>query len=169
MRDRMNDAQNAHHHNFSSGFRFEGRGHDGYHYHSRHDENAQPRAPSVDIAKAWETYSTQWKKLAATDAPSTINLSEIPWPVVIDTSKMKTLSEMTSYVTAPTVGEFILSPEHSPEVSNKKRIHQALRLYHPDRFETVVVAKVEEKDQKLVRELGEVVAKCLNKLLEKEN
>ncbi|KAG8892775.1 hypothetical protein FRC01_013962 [Tulasnella sp. 417] len=123
----------------------------------------------VDVAKAWETYSAQWKKLTATDAPATINLSEVPWPVIVDTSKMKTLAEMTDVLTATTVGEFILSPKHSPDASNKKRIHHALRLYHPDRFEISVVAKLEEKDKKAVRELGEVVAKCLNKLLEKEN
>ncbi|KAG8947187.1 hypothetical protein FRC04_010910 [Tulasnella sp. 424] len=128
-----------------------------------------PRPRRVDIAKAWETYSAQWKKLTATDAPSTIQLSEIPWPIIVDTSKMKTLSEMASTVTARTVGEFILSAKHSPDVSNKKRIHQALKLYHPDRFETAVVARVEGQNQEAVRELGEVVAKCLNKLLEKEN
>ncbi|KIO33331.1 hypothetical protein M407DRAFT_65697 [Tulasnella calospora MUT 4182] len=76
---------------------------------------------------------------------------------------------MASAITASTVGEFILSPKHSPDVSNKKRIHHALRLYHPDRFEIAVVAKLEGRDKEEVRELGEVVAKCLNKLLEKEN
>ncbi|KIO33329.1 hypothetical protein M407DRAFT_241122 [Tulasnella calospora MUT 4182] len=131
--------------------------------------NDVPKPRHVDVAKAWETYSSQWKKLTATDAPQTINLSELPWPVVVDTSKMKTLSEMANAVTATTVGEFVLSPKHSPDVSNKKRIHQALRLYHPDRFESAVVAKLEEKDKEVVRGLGEVVAKCLNKLLEKEN
>ncbi|KAG9049748.1 hypothetical protein FS837_009282 [Tulasnella sp. UAMH 9824] len=128
-----------------------------------------PKPRNVDVAKAWETYSAQWMKLLTTDAPATIKLAEVPWPVMVDTSKMKTLSDMTSAVTATTVGEFILSPKHSPDVPNKKRIHQALRLYHPDRFEITVVAKLEEKDKQAVRELGEVVAKCLNKLLEKEN
>ncbi|KAG8989883.1 hypothetical protein FRB90_002030 [Tulasnella sp. 427] len=135
-----------------------------------------PRAPKfrVDIAQAWEIYSSQWKKLTPpSPSPNATNarikLAEIPWPLIVDTSKMRSLSEMNDKVTAASVGEFILSPKHSTGVANKKRIHQALKLYHPDRFEVIVVAKVEEGQKKAVRELGEVVAKCLNKLLEREN
>ncbi|KAG8980922.1 hypothetical protein FRB90_007401 [Tulasnella sp. 427] len=134
-----------------------------------------PQAPRAsvfraDIAQAWEIYSAQWKKLTSPSlhtTNATIKLSEIPWPLIVDTSKMRSLSEMNDKVTSTSVGEFILSPKHSAGVANKKRIHQALKLYHPDRFEIVVVAKVEEGQKKAVRELGEVVAKCLNKLLER--
>ncbi|KAG8977804.1 hypothetical protein FRB90_008669 [Tulasnella sp. 427] len=137
--------------------------------------NEAPHASTlgVDIVEAWETYCAQWINLLSSSPDSTTNtvikLSEIPWPLIVDTSDMRSLSEMSDKITAASVGEFILSPEHSVGIGHKKRIHHALKLYHPDRFEVSVVAKVQEGDRKAVRELGEIVAKCLNKLLEDEN
>ncbi|KAG9011980.1 hypothetical protein FRB90_006886 [Tulasnella sp. 427] len=136
----------------------------------RYHEAFRASVPGVDIAKAWEIYSAQWRKLTSPPPNhTTIKVSEIPWPLIVNTSKMRYLSEISDKITTVSVGDFILSSKHSAGVANKKRIHQALRLYHPDRFEVAVVAKVAEKEKRAVRELGEIVAKCLNTLLEREN
>ncbi|KAG8984148.1 hypothetical protein FRB90_005537, partial [Tulasnella sp. 427] len=128
---------------------------------------AHSRAPyvpvfCVDIAAAWETYCAQWAKLISPSpdctTKTTIKLSEIPWPIIVDTSSILLPSALSDKITAALVGEFILSPRHSVGIGHRKRIHHALRLYHPDRFEITVVAKVQEEYRKVVRELGETVA-----------
>ncbi|KAG8987247.1 hypothetical protein FRB90_003512, partial [Tulasnella sp. 427] len=98
--------------------------------------------PDPDVVKAvWEQYTEQWKGLLEPDhslQPLLTN-SRVPWPILDPTNPS---------VTPDDIQDLLLSSAHSTNMPMKKRIREALRLYHPDRFEKLVIERIEdEKEQ----------------------
>lgn len=110
---------------------------------------------SADI---WEKYETRWSELTASSEP--LSFSDIPWPIASS-------SPNRDNMTAEAIKQFLLSACHSKDVSHKDRIRNALRRWHPDRFERVL-QRVVEQDKAAAGECVGIVARCLNEMMEQE-
>ncbi|KIO33324.1 hypothetical protein M407DRAFT_41626, partial [Tulasnella calospora MUT 4182] len=89
----------------------------------------------------------------------TLDGSRVPWPVLDHTSNP---------ITPNDIQDLLLSPVHSMDLSMKKRIREALRLYHPDRFEKLVIERIaSDNERSRVRERAGMVVRSLNALLER--
>ncbi|KAF8980553.1 hypothetical protein BDQ17DRAFT_1178867, partial [Cyathus striatus] len=85
-----------------------------------------------------------------------------PWPILSmsppEPHKL-TLPRITAYVKAPyTMGM-------APPETERERIKELLRRWHPDRFEVKFLGRVREDERGLVRESAGVVVRLLNELL----
>ncbi|KAG8894239.1 hypothetical protein FRC01_013079 [Tulasnella sp. 417] len=125
------------------------------------------RRPDPDeVRAAWEQYSDQWKGLLDADPQhdeerQTLDGSRVPWPI---------LDHTDNPITPDDIQDLLLSSVHSVDLPMKKRIREALRLYHPDRFEKLVVERIASGDERArVRERAGMVVRSLNALLERES
>lgn len=113
-----------------------------------------------DVAKAWKRYKNKCEaletRLASDDGK--ITFSDIPLPVL----------DPRQPITDDAVHDFILSPFHSANVSKKRRIHRALRIYHPDKALKILKKLDTDEDRKKYHEVISKVVIALVKLLPKE-
>lgn len=107
------------------------------------------------LIEAWKNHEERWRVLQS--VPS-LTFRSIPWPVVPDITLPESL--------LPTlISEFILSPEHSHNMSRRKRIHTALVRWHTDHFDAKFLGKVVKDDHEAVAEGVGRVVRCLNNML----
>jgi hypothetical protein len=114
--------------------------------------------------RAWEDYQKRWIELLqrpSSDTPITpITFISIPWPV---------FSKENMELSNRTISEFLLSPDHSKDLSRKQRIKEALRIWHPDRFVGRLMDNVVEEDRESVEEGVGSVVRILNAMAEEES
>ena len=131
---------------------------------SRRDRERQRAKAARDEAEkeAWERYEEKWAALnpSAESSTSPLTFKSIPWPLLSPPGKVED-------ITPARIAMFLLSPNHSGEVSRKDRIKNALRRWHPDRFGRILT-RVVEIDKKDVEEGVGIIARCLNSLMERE-
>jgi hypothetical protein len=87
-----------------------------------------------------------------------------PWPVFRKPSVPEDL-------TADAIAAYVLSaavPTESGK-SDKDRIKEQIKRWHPDRFETQLLPKVNEEEREKVKEGAGSVARALNELLTRSN
>ena len=80
------------------------------------------------------------------------------WPVLKKPSSPEEL-------TTSAIGAYVLNTYQSSDKSDKDRIKEHIRRWHPDRFETKVLPRVREEEREHVKEGAGNVARHLNKLL----
>ena len=87
----------------------------------------------------------------------------MPWPVLKTPSHPEEL-------TAGAIGAFVLSPAHSGEKGHRDRLKEQLLRWHPDRFESKWLSKVQDPGEKeLVRRAAGQVVRGLDELMAQEN
>ncbi|KAG8947195.1 hypothetical protein FRC04_010918 [Tulasnella sp. 424] len=124
------------------------------------------RPDPEEVRSVWEQYSDQWRGLLDADPNQddvrhTLDGSRVPWPILDYTSNS---------ITPDDIQDLLLSSAHSTDLPVKKRIREALRLYHPDRFEKLVIERIENEDERArVRDRAGMVVRSLNALLERES
>ncbi|KAG9049742.1 hypothetical protein FS837_009276 [Tulasnella sp. UAMH 9824] len=129
-------------------------------------QRRRPQPDPDEIRAAWEQYSDQWKGLLDADPNhdderQTLDGSRVPWPI---------LDHTNNPITPDDIQDLLLSSVHSTDLPMKKRIREALRLYHPDRFEKLVIERIASDDERVrVRERAGMVVRSLNALLERES
>ncbi|KIO33293.1 hypothetical protein M407DRAFT_4055 [Tulasnella calospora MUT 4182] len=103
-----------------------------------------PTASPVDhLSLAWATYCAKWDAIEQS-YPSDIEVKQIPWPVIFDSFQkdgdrsLPPLKLINDY----SVSEVLFSSKRSVGVSRKKLVEDALKWYHPDHFEQMVVARI---------------------------
>jgi len=128
----------------------------------KHSSTKRRKSEKEAITTAWARYEHKWDSIKTTQD----NLTEdcVPWPVIHKAALNGSQSEV-----AVSVKAFLLSPYHSHEVPRKKRILDALRLYHPDRFGKVISRVSDAVERKELKEIGDILVRCLNELLEEES
>ncbi|TFY74791.1 hypothetical protein EWM64_g9222 [Hericium alpestre] len=109
------------------------------------------------MADAWAAYVRRWEVLDKEEGRLTFGT--VPWPV-LDTPRS------AADITHEAVAKFVLSPEHSGELSERDRVKKALLRWHPDRFGRFL-GRVDGADRMRVEAGVGVVARLLNELLEK--
>ncbi|KAI0367176.1 hypothetical protein BV20DRAFT_950613 [Pilatotrama ljubarskyi] len=107
------------------------------------------------VIKLFEDHELRWATLANLDV---LSWQLFPWPMLKQPSDPE-------QVTYPEVQAYVLSPHHPGDKSQKDRIKDHLRKWHPDRFETKLLPKVREDEREKVKEGAGAVARHLNKLL----
>ncbi|KAI0658966.1 hypothetical protein C8Q70DRAFT_916187 [Cubamyces menziesii] len=108
-----------------------------------------------DVVKLFEEHERRWARLANMDV---LTWYSFPWP----TLKPPTDPEQLTFTD---VKAYVLSPHHSTDKSDKERIKDFLRKWHPDRFETKLLPKVREDEREKVQEGAGAVARNLNQIL----
>ncbi|THH18775.1 hypothetical protein EW146_g2266 [Bondarzewia mesenterica] len=119
----------------------------------RAEEDARQR-----MQMAWGAYEKRWTAIVS--SKERLTFDTIPWPMVEMPRRMEDIS-------AESVEKFVLSSAHSEGISQKDRIRNALRRWHPDRFGRLM-SRVEERDRKIVEQGVGAVVRCLNELLGKQ-
>jgi hypothetical protein len=129
--------------------------------------------PKPTIASEYEKFTQAWKTISESKdqliQPRFI-MQTLPWPIMrFAPNSLSTIpvSVSPTSFTTKTISAFLLSSEHSTEVSMKRRLHAALRMYHPDRFDVNVMTLVVKEEREQVRECVLAVTRALNELLEK--
>ena len=116
------------------------------------------RQQKLDIAILWNEYLLKWKNIMeSNDLSNSLSFKSIPWPVIVQPSAPDKLIPRD-------ISAFLLSPAHSQDVPGKDRIKDALRRWHPDRFQRWL-SIVDDRDKAAVEEGVGIVARCLNELL----
>lgn len=155
---------------------------------ARRKEEARLRAQTATFASApvvftyehsFKFYEMRWNHLhhlatgkaddkpLDTNCPTSLRFSDVPWPVI---RRVRTVAGQgtislpitLSYITPRAIRDFLLSPMHSSDLSQKQRLRAAHLLWHPDKFDTKVIGRVAPADVEMVREGCMRVVRVLN-------
>jgi hypothetical protein len=119
-------------------------------------ENAKAR-----LIEAWNKYESRWRSLQSSPE-EILTFRTVPWPLIATPSSLTSIS-------VENLSCFLLSPLHSGNKSQKERIREAMQRWHNDKFEPRILPRVVECDRGLVKEGVDIVVRCLNDLLAKDN
>jgi hypothetical protein len=101
-----------------------------------------------------------WVRLAEAEM---LTWDSFPWPML----KKPTSPEE---ITTPGISAYILNPlGPGKEKPSKDRIKEQIRRWHPDRFETKLLPKVDSTQTDQVKAGAGAVVRCLNELLARTN
>ncbi|KAJ8691928.1 hypothetical protein PTI98_011447 [Pleurotus ostreatus] len=113
-----------------------------------------------EVHRLFQTHETQWSRLTTLEE---LTWDSFPWPML----KKPVSSEE---ITPAAVSAYVLSPHYPDKTkSDKDRIKEYIRRWHPDRFETKYLVRVVEDDRERVKEGAGTVVRNLNDLLTRTN
>ncbi|KAI0321489.1 hypothetical protein OF83DRAFT_1161807 [Amylostereum chailletii] len=121
----------------------------------RRDEDAR-----LAYERGWEALGA----MPATDPPRFLRLDEIPWPIFIE--KAPSTPFRIEHLTAEAISAFLLPVVGAEEDGNvegrakerKERLRRTMLRFHPDKFESRVLRRVDEREREAAREgMGAVV------------
>ncbi|KAI0776367.1 hypothetical protein BC629DRAFT_1290551, partial [Irpex lacteus] len=107
------------------------------------------------VVQIFDDHDRMWSRLAALDSAT---WSSFPWPTL---KKPSTPEELTTTA----ISSYVLNPYNPSDKSEKDRIKEHIRRWHPDRFETKLLPKVRSEDRERVKEGAGQVVRSLNELL----
>jgi hypothetical protein len=127
---------------------------------ARQAREAKKQLTKEDVVRIFERHEDQWKSIATKDC---LQWQNFPWP-------MFKMPSSLGDITYGAIHGYLLSP-HYPEKdrSQKDRVKDHIKRWHPDRFETKLLPKVVEEDKEKVKEGAGVVVRTLNELLTRSN
>ena len=106
-------------------------------------------------------FDTRWSALlnpTAVDAHApTLHFEDIPWPVSSNTNEVS-----PETLTKPNICSFLLFIPVDTRASAKEIIRSALLKFHPDKFESKVLSRVQPKDVDRAQEAAAAVIRVLN-------
>ncbi|KAI0937618.1 hypothetical protein AcV5_000416 [Taiwanofungus camphoratus] len=110
-----------------------------------------------EVVQLFEEHERRWTRLTAMDV---LSWHTFPWPM------LKT-PESPEDLTTIAISAYIFSPHYPGDKSksDKDRIKDHIKRWHPDRFETKLLPKVREDDREKVKQGAGLVARNLNELL----
>lgn len=110
------------------------------------------------IQDAFASYQASWDRLASISNDDRIlTYADIPWPI-------SRTAPSDNDITMDSIAQFLLSEAHSVDKSKRRRIRDALFIYHPDRFEKWISMIKDDADREHVRETAGKVVRLLNLL-----
>lgn len=113
-----------------------------------------------EVHRLFQTHETQWSRLTTLEE---LTWDSFPWPML----KKPVSSEE---ITPAAVSAYVLSPHYPDKAkSDKDRIKEYIRRWHPDRFETKYLVRVLADDRERVKEGAGTVVRNLNDLLTRTN
>ncbi|KAF9226418.1 hypothetical protein BS17DRAFT_548692 [Gyrodon lividus] len=124
---------------------------------------AQVNPPDENIVQQFTTYEAKWDELRNNNSLPPINVSELPWPVLGGISSPE-------QVTYQTVLSFIFYP-YRPFVEGKSardKVKAEVLRFHPDKFNTRVVPKVQPCQQAVAQEIAGAVTRILTRIMTEE-
>ena len=117
-----------------------------------------------DIQRLFARHEEMWQTLQKAERLTWISF---PWPLIKQPSTPED-------ITTNAVDAYILSPyypekEKDKGRSQRDRIKEHIRRWHPDRFDTKLLPRVVEGDRENVKEGAGAVVRGLNDLLRRAN
>lgn len=109
----------------------------------------------LDATRTFSEHEAKWKSMAET---RNLSWNYLPWPTL---KPPRTIDDLTKAA----ISTYVLHPNHPSKKSDKERIKEQIRRWHPDRFNTVQLGKVPEDEREKVHEGAGIVARHLNELL----
>jgi len=118
-------------------------------------------APSREVVTAtFDRYEKMW---AALPGKPVLRWQDFPWPVI-------RAPAAGDEITTIAIEDYICSPHYPDQVrSEKDRVKDYIKRWHPDRFETKLLVKVTDDERESVRHAAGEVARSLNDLLARRN
>jgi len=124
---------------------------------ARPDPRKKASSEEEKILVAWRGYQVSWTTtMAGKSTPLTY--ANIPWPVACEPFFSSTL-------TPSRIAEFLLSPVHSTNKTPMERLRDAMKIWHPDKWEGKFMSRVVDSEQVIVREGLGMVARALIELM----
>ncbi|KIP06318.1 hypothetical protein PHLGIDRAFT_91077 [Phlebiopsis gigantea 11061_1 CR5-6] len=125
----------------------------------RFERERQARAGKVmskdDVVRLFDEHEKMWARIPTLDI---LGWGSFPWPML---KKPSTPEELLT----PAIGAYVLNPNVASEKSEKDRIKEHIRRWHPDRFDTRLLPKVRADEREKVKDGAGQVTRCLNELL----
>ncbi len=125
--------------------------------YARTDERPKLSTTDARIITSWRRYQLSWTTTMAGES-TYLTSSSIPWPVVSEPFAPSSL-------TPARISEFLLSTAHSTLKSPMDRLRDAMKLWHPDKWEGKYMGRVIDSDKEMVREGLGMVARGLIELM----
>lgn len=127
---------------------------------ARQAREAKKQLTKEDVVRLFERHEDQWKSIATKDD---LQWHNFPWPMLKMPSSL-------GDITYTSIHGYLLSPYYpDKDRSQKDRIKDHIKRWHPDRFETKLLPKVVEEDKEKVKEGAGMVVRTLNELLTRSN
>ncbi|KAM6502531.1 hypothetical protein JOM56_002508 [Amanita muscaria] len=126
--------------------------------------------------RAKDCYDQRWKELLSGESHDQLRFCDIPWPVVNayppETKPATTpqaISVCLEDLTEDAISKFLfpVSSQVADMKLRRKKLREALRRFHPDKFEGRLMKDVKESERARVREGIAAVIRVLNRLTEK--
>ncbi|KIJ14616.1 hypothetical protein PAXINDRAFT_169749 [Paxillus involutus ATCC 200175] len=119
--------------------------------------------PDGNIVQQFTIYEAKWDELRNNNSLPPIDVSELPWPVLGGIRFME-------QITYEAVRTFIFYPDR-PSVEGKSardKVKAEVLRFHPDKFNTRVVPKVQPSQQAVAREIAGAVTRILTSIMTEE-
>ena len=128
-------------------------------------------------------YEERWSKLLSRapvpdvqteDDQGPLSFEDVPWPIVSSSRHDEDGHMSQEDINAEAISRFLLSVDVSSDAntavkpSAKEILRSTMLKFHPDKFESRVLARVRDRDKDRVRETANSVVRILNTLM-KEN
>jgi len=123
----------------------------------RPDPRKKASSAEEKMLAAWRGYQVSWSTTMA-GKPTPLTYASIPWPVSSEPFFPSTL-------TPSRIAEFLLSPLHSTNKTGMERLRDAMKIWHPDKWEGKFMSRVVDSEQVIVREGLGMVARALIELM----
>ncbi|KAG8930097.1 hypothetical protein FRC02_004627 [Tulasnella sp. 418] len=128
------------------------------------------RETKATYEERWTKFEERYGASPSTDgsnpiSPPPLRFKSIPWPLVLQPT-------LPTHITRRAVESFLFPPSRATSADLDERkviIRNAIRRYHPDKFLTKYLSKVEENEKENVKLGIEVVTRSLNEILQAEN
>lgn len=122
---------------------------------------------------SWELYETVWSEicsLRSDTSNASLSFRHLPWPIMdifitIPIACAIGDNVIDAAFSAESISSFLFSSYHSNEKSERRRLHEALLRYHPDRFEHRILHLVVEKERVAAKQAARRITDVLNSLL----
>lgn len=125
----------------------------------RMERQRQARSGKVmskeEVIQLFEEHEKMWQRIPTLDM---LSWSSFAWPML---KRPNTPEDLTTTA----ISAYVLNPNYPTDKSDKDRIKEHIRRWHPDRFETKLLPKVRSDERETVQEGAGYVVRSLNELL----
>ncbi|KAF8555812.1 hypothetical protein OG21DRAFT_812174 [Imleria badia] len=126
-------------------------------------EQAHRSTQDEQIRQYFTMYEAKWHELRTSNSTPPIHVQEMPWPVlgVIYSADQITYQDVRTFLFHP------LRPGVEGKTARDKVKSEVLR-FHPDKFNTRIVPKIESSQQAVAQEIAGAVARILTTIMAEE-
>ena len=128
-----------------------------------HAEQARLAAQEEQIRQYFLLYEAKWNELRTSNSIPPIDVREMPWPVF-------GIISSADQITYQDVRTFLFHPQR-PGVEGKTardKVKGEVLRFHPDKFNTRIVPKIESSQQAVAQEIAGAVARILTTMMTEE-
>ncbi|KAG6379745.1 hypothetical protein JVT61DRAFT_10280 [Boletus reticuloceps] len=126
-------------------------------------EEARRTTMEEQIRQHFVMYEAKWNELRTSNSMASIDVREMPWPVL-------GIISSADQITYQDVRAFLFHPQR-PGVEGKSardKVKAEMLRFHPDKFNTRIVPKIQQAQQGAAQEIAGAVARILTTIMNEE-